>query len=73
MIPGAAGVSPSRVQGKPYLNVKGGSSAHGALRTQRRMCSTPWRVAIGGKNVSVTIEGRERFPIQVRLRAWRAR
>ena len=24
-------------------------------------------VAIGGKNVSVTIEGRERFPIQVRV------
>ena len=24
-------------------------------------------VAIGGKNVSVTIEGRERYPIQVRL------
>jgi Cu(I)/Ag(I) efflux system membrane protein CusA/SilA len=67
MIPGAAGVSPSRVQGKPYLNVKVDRQGDGALRPQRRDVLDAVEVAIGGKNVSVTIEGRERFPIQVRL------
>lgn len=66
-IPGAAGVSPSRVQGKPYLNVKVDRRAMARYNLNARDVLDAVEVAIGGKNVSVTIEGRERFPIQVRL------
>jgi copper/silver efflux system protein len=67
MIPGAAGVSPSRVQGKPYLNVKVDRRALARYNLSARDVLEAVEVAAGGKNVSVTIEGRERFPIQVRL------
>ncbi|MBN9692537.1 MAG: efflux RND transporter permease subunit [Verrucomicrobia bacterium] len=66
-IPGAAGVSPSRVQGKPYLNVKVDRKALARYNLNARDVLDAVEVAVGGKNVSVTIEGRERFPIQVRL------
>ena len=66
-IPGAAGVSPSRVQGKPYLNVKVDRRALSRYNLNVRDVLDAVEVAVGGKNVSVTIEGRERFPIQVRL------
>lgn len=66
-IPGAAGVSPSRVQGKPYLNVKIDRKALARYNLNARDVLDAVEVGIGGKNVSVTIEGRERFPIQVRL------
>jgi copper/silver efflux system protein len=66
-IPGAAGVSPSRVQGKPYLNVKVDKKALARYNLNARDVLDAVEVAVGGKNVSVTIEGRERFPIQVRL------
>ena len=66
-IPGASGVSPSRVQGKPYLNVKVDRKALARYNLSARDVLDAVEVAIGGKNVSVTIEGRERFPIQVRL------
>lgn len=64
---GAAGVSPSRVQGKPYLNVKVDRRAMARYGLSARDVLDAVEVAIGGKNVSVTIEGRERYPIQVRL------
>lgn len=66
-IPGASGVSPSRVQGKPYLNVKVDRRAMARYGLSARDVLEAVEVAIGGKNVSVTIEGRERYPIQVRL------
>jgi Cu(I)/Ag(I) efflux system membrane protein CusA/SilA len=66
-IRGAAGVSPSRVQGKPYLNVKVDRRAMARYGLSARDVLDTVEVAIGGKNVSITIEGRERFPIQVRI------
>jgi Cu(I)/Ag(I) efflux system membrane protein CusA/SilA len=66
-IPGAAGVSPSRVQGKPYLNVKVDRKALARYNLNARDVLDAIEVAVGGKNVGVTIEGRERYPIQVRL------
>jgi Cu(I)/Ag(I) efflux system membrane protein CusA/SilA len=66
-IPGATGVSPSRVQGKPYLNIKVDRKALARYNLNARDVLDAVEVAIGGKNVSVTIEGRERFPIQVRM------
>ncbi len=66
-IRGAAGVSPSRIQGKPYLNVKVDRKALARYNLNVRDVLDAVEVAIGGKNASITIEGRERFPIQVRL------
>ena len=71
-IPGAAGVSPSRVQGKPYLNIKVDRHAMARYGLSAKDVLDAVEVAIGGKNVSTTIEGRQRFPIQVRVRAQRA-
>jgi Cu(I)/Ag(I) efflux system membrane protein CusA/SilA len=66
-VPGAVGVAPSRIQAKPYLEVevdrramaRHGLSAEDVLRHVE--------AGLGGENVTTTIEGRERFPIQVRL------
>lgn len=66
-IPGAAGVSPSRVQGKPYLNIRVNREAMARYGMSARDVLDAVEVAIGGKNVSTTIEGRQRFPIQIRL------
>ncbi len=66
-IPGAAGVSASRVQGKPYLNVKVDRVAMARYGLSAKDVLDAVEVSIGGKNVSTTIEGRERFPIQIRV------
>jgi Cu(I)/Ag(I) efflux system membrane protein CusA/SilA len=66
-IPGAVGVAPSRVQGKPYLEIEVDrvAMARFGLRTQDVLDVV--EAGIGGKNLTTTIEGRQRFPIQVRL------
>ena len=66
-ISGAVGVAPSRVQGKPYLEiaVDRETAARYGLRAQQILDVV--EAGIGGKNVTTTIEGRQRFPIQVRL------
>ena len=66
-IEGAAGVSPSRVQGKPYLNVQVDRKAMARYGLSAKDVLDAVEVAIGGKNVSTTIEGRQRFPIQIRV------
>lgn len=66
-IEGAAGVSPSRVQGKPYLNVQVDREAMGRYGLSAKQVLDAVEVSIGGKNVTTTIEGRRRFPIQVRV------
>jgi Cu(I)/Ag(I) efflux system membrane protein CusA/SilA len=66
-IPGATGVAPSRVQGKPYLEfiVDREAAARFGLRAQQILDAV--ETGIGGRNVATTIEGRQRFPIQVRV------
>ena len=66
-IPGADGVSPSRVQGKPYLNIQVDRKAMARYGLSAKDVLDAVEVSIGGKNVSTTIEGRERFPIQIRV------
>ena len=66
-IDGAAGVSPSRVQGKPYLNIAVDRSAMARYGLSAKDVLDAVEIAIGGKNVSTTIEGRQRFPIQIRV------
>ncbi|MFM2177490.1 MAG: Cation efflux system protein CusA [Verrucomicrobiota bacterium] len=66
-IEGAAGVSPSRVQGKPYLNVQVDRQAMARYGLSAKDVLDAVEIVIGGKNVSTTIEGRQRFPIQIRV------
>ncbi len=66
-IDGAAGVSASRVQGKPYLNIKVDRVAMARFGLSAKDVMDAVEISIGGKNVSTTIEGRERFPIQIRV------
>ncbi|HWB04892.1 MAG TPA: efflux RND transporter permease subunit [Verrucomicrobiales bacterium] len=66
-IEGAAGVSPSRVQGKPYLNIKVDRQAMARYGLSAKDVLDAVEVSIGGKNVSTVIEGRERYPIQIRV------
>jgi Cu(I)/Ag(I) efflux system membrane protein CusA/SilA len=66
-IPGASGVSPSRVQGKPYLNIEVDRRAMARYGLSAKDVLDAVEISIGGKNVSTTIEGRQRFPIQIRV------
>jgi Cu(I)/Ag(I) efflux system membrane protein CusA/SilA len=63
---GATGVAPLRVQGKPYLEIEVNreAAARFGLRVQQVLEAV--EVGLGGRNVSVAIEGRQRVPIQVR-------
>ncbi|MCF3651119.1 efflux RND transporter permease subunit [Synoicihabitans lomoniglobus] len=68
-VPGAVGVAPSRVQGKPYLEIrlKREAMARYGLRADNVLQLA--EIGIGGTVASTTIKGRERWPIQVRLDA----
>jgi Cu(I)/Ag(I) efflux system membrane protein CusA/SilA len=66
-VPGAIGVAPSRVQGKPYLNVEIDRPAMARFGLSAKDVLDVVETGLGGKNVSTTIEGRQRFPIQVRF------
>ncbi len=66
-IDGATGVSASRVQGKPYLNIKVDRQAMARYGLSAKDVLDAVEISIGGKNVSTTIEGRERYPIQIRV------
>ncbi|HEX7862318.1 MAG TPA: efflux RND transporter permease subunit [Verrucomicrobiae bacterium] len=66
-IPGAIGIAPSRVQGKPFLEIEVDRPAMARYGLRAQQVLDAVEVGIGGKNVSTTIEGRQRFPIQVRL------
>ncbi len=66
-IPGAVGVAASRVQGKPYVEVIPDRFAMARYGLNIREVMDVVEIGIGGLNVSTTIEGRERYPIQLRL------
>ena len=66
-VPGAIGVAPSRVQGKPYLEIEVDRTAMARFGLSARDVLDVVEAGLGGKNVTTTIEGRQRFPIQVRL------
>lgn len=66
-IAGAVGVAPSRVQGKPYLEIEVDRPALARFGLSAQAVLDAVEVGIGGRNVTTTIEGRQRMPIQVRL------
>src|SRR3982074_3158092 len=66
-IPGAAGVAPSRIQGKPYLNIVVDRVAMVRYGLRAKTVLEVVETGLGGRNVTTAIEGRQRFPIQVRF------
>ena len=66
-VPGAVGVAPSRVQGKPYLEIEIDRPAAARFGLSAATVLDAVEAGLGGKNVTTTIEGRQRFPIQVRF------
>jgi copper/silver efflux system protein len=63
-IPGAADVYPEQVTGAPYLDIR--------VKSEARHGITPGTIqdvietAVGETNLTLTIEGRQRFPVRVR-------
>jgi Cu(I)/Ag(I) efflux system membrane protein CusA/SilA len=66
-IPGAAGVSPSRVQGKPYLEIAVDRAALQRFGLAAADVLAVAETGLGGRTATTTIQGRERWPVQVRL------
>lgn len=66
-VSGATGVAPSRVQGKPYLEVTVDRRAIARYGLTAEDVLAVAEVGLGGKTVTTTIQGRERWPIQLRL------
>jgi Cu(I)/Ag(I) efflux system membrane protein CusA/SilA len=66
-IPGATGVAPSRVQGKPYLEITVNRAAMARYGLSAADVLAVAETGLGGKIVTTSIQGRERGPIQVRL------
>ncbi|MBI3871159.1 MAG: efflux RND transporter permease subunit [Verrucomicrobia bacterium] len=66
-IQGAAGVAPSRVQGKPYLEVEVNRAAMARFGLRAQDVLNVVEAGMGGRVVTTTLEARKRIPIQVRL------
>lgn len=66
-IQGATGVAPSRVQGKPYLEIAVRRADLGRYGMSVKQVYEYVEAGIGGVTVGTTIKGRERWPLQVRL------
>lgn len=65
-IPGAASVAPSRVQGKPYLEITADRAALGRYGLNIEDVLAVAEMGLGGKTATTTLQGRERWPVQVR-------
>ncbi|AUB80441.1 efflux RND transporter permease subunit [Candidatus Thiodictyon syntrophicum] len=66
-VPGAVGVAPSRVQGKPYVEIEVRRDLLGRYGLSVAEVFRQVEAGIGGVTVGTTIKGRERWPLQVRL------
>ena len=66
-VTGAAGIAASRVQGKPFIEVEVNREAMARYGLQAKDVLDTVEIGLGGKNVGMTIEGRARYPIQVRF------
>ena len=66
-VPGAAGVAASRTQGKPYVEVLPDRLALARYGLNISDLMDVVEIGLGGLNVTTTIEGRARYPIQLRL------
>ena len=65
-IPGAADVYPEQVTGAPYLDVRVNREAAARYGITVGAIQDAIETAVGETNLTVTIEGRQRFPVRVR-------
>ncbi len=65
-VPGAANVSPEPLTGAPYIDIKIDRKAAARYGIDVRAIQDVIDTGIGETNVTVTIEGRKRFPARVR-------
>src|SRR5207249_7374912 len=65
-VPGAADVYPEQVTGAPYLDVRVDRQAAARYGITVGAIQDVIETAIGETNLTLTIEGRQRFPVRVR-------
>src|SRR5206468_7367992 len=65
-VPGAKDVYPEQISGAPYIDIKINRTAAARYGVDVRMIEDAIEKGIGETNLSVTIEGRRRFPVRVR-------
>lgn len=62
----AATVLADRIVGKPYLEIEIDRKAAGRYGVPIRKVQDVIEVAVGGRPITMTVEGRERYPVRVR-------
>ena len=62
----ASAVIADRVVGKPYINIEPNRDEIKRYGLKMRQVQDVIEVAIGGKRITTTVEGRERYPVRVR-------
>jgi Cu(I)/Ag(I) efflux system membrane protein CusA/SilA len=73
-VPGATDVVADRIVGKPYVEFEIDREAIARYGVSIRNVQDVIEIAIGGENLTMSVEGRERYPIRVRyLRELRER
>ena len=65
-VPGAADVYPEQIGGAPYIDIKINRQAAARYGISVETISDAIEKGIGESNLTVTIEGRQRFPVRVR-------
>ncbi len=65
-VPGAVDVYPEQITGTPYIDIDINRQAAARYGIDVRMIQDVIEKGIGETNLSVTIEGRKRFPVRVR-------
>src|SRR5881396_1977336 len=65
-VPGAADLYAERITGAPYLEIHINRTAAAKYGINVGDAQDVIESAIGGKNITFTIEGRQRFPVRVR-------
>lgn len=65
-VPGAVDVYPEQIGGSPYLDIHINRVAAARYGINTRLIEDAIETGIGETNLSVTIEGRRRFPVRVR-------
>jgi Cu(I)/Ag(I) efflux system membrane protein CusA/SilA len=68
-IPGAADVYPERVTGAPYLDIRVNREAAARYGITVGAIQDVIETGVGETNLTLTIEGRQRFPVRVRYAA----
>lgn len=66
-VPGAKDVYPEQISGAPYIDIKIDRTAAARYGIDERVIQDAIEKGIGETNLSVTIEGRRRFPVRVRF------